>query len=67
MESATWALQVYIGSTWVDLSSDVRTSSPFSGSRGIMGNGPLDRVAGPGFLNFALDNSADNSAGLAGY
>ena len=32
-----------------------------------MGNKPTDRVANTGYFNFSLDNSASNSAGLAGY
>lgn len=59
--------EAYVAGEWVDITADVRTDPPPSGSRGIMGNSLLDRVAGPGYLRFNLDNSIQNSAGLAGY
>lgn len=34
---------------------------------GLPGNGPMDLVADTGTLSFAVDNSKDNTAGLAGY
>lgn len=65
MEVAVWKLEVYINGAWVDISADVVGS--ISGNRGIMRNGPLDRTGDPGYLNFAMNNSIANSAGLVGY
>ena len=65
MEVAVLKIEVYINSAWVDISADVM--APISGNRGIMRNGPLDRVGDPGYLNFGMNNSIANSAGLAGY
>lgn len=65
METATWKLGIYISGAWADVSADVR--GPISGNRGIMRNGPVDRVGDPGYLSFAMDNSQGNSAGLLGY
>ena len=61
------ALEVRINGTWYDIWEDVVTSEGVQFSRGIQGTGPLDRVAQPGTLRFTLNNSATNSAGLAGY
>ena len=50
---------------WTDISADwvgkTRSTS------GIRSNSPLDLVATSGSLDFYLNNSADNSAGLLGY
>ncbi len=53
------------GVDWVDISADVLDEVNWK--RGIFGNGPLDRVAGTGRLNLALDNSISNSGALLGY
>tara|TARA_R110000824_G_scaffold18243_1_gene72601 strand:+ start:1655 stop:3286 length:1632 start_codon:yes stop_codon:yes gene_type:complete len=48
--------------TLTDVTADTRAGvQPISLEYGIKGSGPLDRVAGTGILNFALDNSAGNS------
>ena len=68
--AATFQLQMqFSGSAgaWSNVWGDVRTDSPVRGEYGIRGTGPADRVAAPGTLTFALDNSERNSAGLAGY
>lgn len=46
--------------------TDVIKGSEY-GRWGIMGNGPLDRTAAPGFFEFEVRNDAGNSGGLAGY
>lgn len=51
----------------VNATADVRISSPIECGGGMMGSSVTDRVAPPGVLNFELDNSAFNSAGLLGY
>jgi hypothetical protein len=55
------------GETWTDVTEDTRATTPIVASYGIDGAGPTDRVASTGTLNFALDNSEHNSAGLLGY
>jgi hypothetical protein len=53
------------GVTWTDLSADVL--SGLTWGRGMAGGQILDLVAGPGVLNFVLDNSASSVTGrLAG-
>lgn len=58
-----------VGGGWTDLlaAGDVRAEVPIRWQYGIQGNSLLDRVAAPGNLTFALDNSANNSGGLLGY
>lgn len=53
--------------TWTDVTADVRTATSIRLRYGIQGSGPLDFVASTGTLQFALDNSVLNSAGLLGY
>ena len=59
------ALEAYIGGAWTNLWADVLQNTVHC-SRGIPGNGPEDRVAGPGYLKFSLNNSEFNSAHLIG-
>ena len=49
---------MFNGSDWTDVSSDVLSCS---WKKGIMRNGPNDRVANTGVLKLALNNSASNS------
>lgn len=63
----TVTLEAYIGAAWVDLSADLLAGAALKISGGIGGGGIADRVASGGELSFALDNSAENSAGLVGY
>ena len=56
-----------VGAGWTSVIDDVRAAPAPSLSYGIMGNGPLDRVASTGTLTFALDNSAGNSGSKLGY
>ena len=51
---------------WTDLSADLVVES-VRWTRGITGAGPLDRIAAPGSLTFAVDNTSDNSQGVADY
>lgn len=67
---ATYALEAELagsGAGWTNLWADVRMDVPVKGGYGIRGNGPADRVASPGSLSFALDNSKFNSGGVFGY
>ena len=50
---------------WTDVSADVING--IRGRQGISGNGPLDRVASTGNLQFTLRNDAGCSGGLANY
>lgn len=52
-------------SAWTDITSDV--IFPIEGEYGMGGVNVVDRIAQTGSLTFALDNSANNSAGLIGY
>lgn len=64
----TWSLEMkFDGSTWTDVSDDVRINDLIRGESGMGDNKATDRVARTGRLTFSLDNSAGNSAGLAGY
>lgn len=68
--NATYALQAELsgsGAGWTDLWADVRRDVPVKGGYGIRGNSPSDRVASPGTLFFALDNSKFNSGNAFGY
>lgn len=56
-----------IASVWYDITSDVCTDPTPEWNMGIMGNSPTSRVGDPEYLNFCLDNSEGNSAGLKGY
>ena len=59
-------IEVY-NSSWVDITADVKSSPNPRWNRGIMSNRPNERVGYAGILTFTLNNSASNSAGLAGY
>lgn len=62
----SYGIEAYI-SGWVDLTPDVLTDPAPSWNMGIMDNSPTSRVGDPEFLNFSLNNSDRNSAGLIGY
>ena len=65
----SWTIAVYnttLGS-WISVTDDVRQNPKPRWNRGIMSNRPDDRVGNPGYFTFSLDNSSNNSAGLAGY
>jgi hypothetical protein len=55
------------GVSWTDVTSDVIITAGVSLGYGIGGQGPLDRLAGSGQMNFAMNNSDTNSGSLAGY
>ena len=59
--------EVYISAAWLDITGDVLVDPSPRWNRGIMGNGPLDRVGSPGYLTFSLNNSQHNSASTLGY
>lgn len=50
---------------WTSVWSDVRV--PLQLSYGITGNGPQDRVASTGTMQFGMENSTRNSGGVLGY
>lgn len=62
-----WAIEVYISSAWVSLKNDVCQEPGPRWSRGVMDNGPMDRVGATTTLRFELRNDAFNSVGIAGY
>jgi len=62
----SYHIEVYINSSWVDLTPDVLHSPAPRWNKG-MGNGVLDRVGNPGNLRFSLKNGENNSANLLGY
>ena len=49
------------------IESHLRSGQSISVKWGIVGNQPYDRVAGVGTVEFGLDNSSHNPAGLEGY
>ena len=52
---------------WTDLTADLAMTPEPSIEYGIPGSGPMDLVASPGRMTFALLNGNNNSAGLMGY
>lgn len=50
------------GTNWTDITADVIGEIKFS--YGIPGSSPVDRVGTPGKIEFSLNNSEANSAGL---
>lgn len=67
LEFDDWGLDVYISGSWMALKADVIQSPGPRWSRGILDNGPTDRVGATTTLTFYLRNDNRNSAGLAGY
>jgi len=63
----SWAIEAYLGGSWVNISEDVMNERPIKAKRGMAGVNVTDRVAAPGDLSFTLDNSRANSGGLLGY
>jgi hypothetical protein len=59
--------EAYLLGAWVDISDDVLARPEAKFSRGASGNKPEDKLADPGKLEFSLNNSITNSAGLSGY
>jgi hypothetical protein len=57
--------EVYIGSSWVDISADIIGTDACS--YGISGNTPLDRVASAGNLELTLRNDSGCIGGASGY
>ncbi len=55
------------GAGWTAVTNDVRAQVPIRWRYGIPGSQLTDRVASPGALTFALNNSTRNSGGLLGY
>jgi hypothetical protein len=54
-------------SVWTDITTDVIVADVVRGEYGFADNGPTDRVAKTGRLEFSLNNSDTNSAKLVGY
>lgn len=65
--NATLSTTLQTCRAWTALGRDVVADRGISLRYGIPGNGPTDRVASTGTLQFALDNSTRNSARLQGY
>ena len=68
----TWTLQVYIGSSWTDISNDVIKEFGVIGSWGIRDNTFFDRIADTGEMTFSLKNddfqySPDHASALTGW
>lgn len=67
-ELDSWAIEMQFETdVWTDVTDDVIVADIVRCEKGIMENGPTDRVARTGRLQYSLDNSTNNSAGLAGY
>lgn len=65
--SAARVLAHYAATQWTDVTDDVDPKAGLSLTYGTTGTGPSDRLANIGTLEFTLDNSRRNSAGLRGY
>lgn len=65
LEFDDWDIEIYI-SSWISLKADICQEPGPRWSRGVLDNGPLDRVGSPTTLKFELRNDACNSAGLTG-
>ena len=58
---ATFRIDVQLtAGVWTSVRNDLSAASPMSCRRGMSGGGPLDNVARPGTLEFALKNWADS-------
>ena len=67
-EGVCWYLEMqFSADVWTDVTQDVIMSEKVRADYGFSDNGPTDRVAKTGRLEFTLNNSNLNSAGLAGY
>ena len=58
---------MYLGGFWVDITGDVRNSSPVVWKRGRASTDVDDLTANTGTLSFVLDNSQANSGAKLGY
>lgn len=56
----------YNATQWTDVTDDVLLSEHLTLEYGTFSSGPKDRLANVGTLDFALDNSPKNQAGLIG-
>lgn len=66
----SWKIEMELagsGAGWTNISADVFGFEPIKWSYGIQGSSLDDRVAAPGSLSFALNNSNRNSATTLGY
>jgi hypothetical protein len=62
-----WGIDVKISDVWIPLKEDVLQSPGPRWGRGVMDNGPLDRVGDAKSLTFYLKNHEGNSVGISGY
>lgn len=67
MTSLTYAVEMYMGTAWADVTGDVRMSGGIRAGGGLLGSSVTDRVAPPGLMQFDMDNSLNNSGGTVGY
>lgn len=63
----THAIQVYIGTAWVDVTEDKLNIPAVEITRGIPGTEPGDRVADVGTMDWGMDNSIGNLGTALGY
>jgi hypothetical protein len=59
--------EAFINGSWMDITADVCHDPHPKWNRGVMDNGPLDRVGDPGYCRFDLNDSEANAAKLIGY
>ena len=65
---SSWVIEMqFTTDVWTDITSDVMIQDLVRSESGMGNNSPTDRVARTGRLQFSLNNSSSNSAGLAGY
>ena len=62
----TGSILLYVGDTWIDVTSDVIQGS-INAKYGIIGYGPKQRVGQTGTLKFNLRNDAGSSGSTLGY
>lgn len=65
--AASIMVKVYVSGAWLDITRDVLANPGIATFRGIQGNGPSDRLASTGTMNFSLRNDNGNVARLEGY
>jgi hypothetical protein len=64
MTVLTWDLQFYTGGAWATIKNDAK--DVVVAQHGYSGNNPSDRIAGPGSLQFTLNNASTNTHALEG-
>lgn len=57
-------IDLELATGWTDVGDDL-IADPVRFKRGLAGPGPVDRLQAPGWMSFTLDNTNQNSVGLA--